>query len=108
MMAATLYVLDREGLHGRQTRFRRPSQAFVPKSGCKPFRFHDLRHSHASQLLKSGVHPKVVSERLGHSSVSITLDTYSHVLPGMQQDAVRLIDVALRTAIKTKRAMCES
>jgi integrase len=78
--------------------------AFVRRSGMKPFRFHDLRHSHATHLLRAGVHPKVVSERLGHSSVGITLDTYSHVLPGMQQDAVRLIDVALRTAIKKDEA----
>ncbi|MCP4377573.1 MAG: site-specific integrase [bacterium] len=81
--------------------------AFVRGSGMKPFRFHDLRHSHATHLLRAGVHPKVVSERLGHSSVGITLDTYSHVLPGMQQDAVRLIDVALKMAIKTKRGTGE-
>jgi integrase len=74
--------------------------AFVRRSGMKPFRFHDLRHSHATHLLKAGVHPKVVSERLGHSAIGITLDTYSHVLPGMQEDAVRLIDVALAEAIK--------
>jgi len=71
--------------------------AFVRRSGMQPFRFHDLRHSHATHLLRVGVHPKVVSERLGHSSVSITLDTYSHVLPGMQEDAVKLIDAALAT-----------
>ena len=56
--------------------------ASVRRSGMKLFRFHDLRHSHASQLLKAGVHPKVVSERLGHAGIGITLDTYSHVLPG--------------------------
>jgi integrase len=78
--------------------------AFVRWSGVKPFRFHDLRHSHATHLLRAGVHPKVVSERLGHSSVGITLDTYSHVLPGMQQDAVRLIDGALTIAIKRDKA----
>lgn len=77
---------------------------FVRCSGMKAFRFHDLRHSHASHLLRAGVHPKIVSERLGHSSVDITLDTYSHVLPGMQQDAVTLIDAALRTAIKNDEA----
>ena len=63
-------------------------------------RLHDLRHSHATQLLLQGVHPKIVSERLGHSKVGITLDTYSHVLPGMQEDAVALIDSALRAAIQ--------
>jgi integrase len=62
-------------------------------------RFHDLRHSHATQLLMQGVHPKVVSERLGHSSISITLDTYSHVLPGIQEEAAAKIDAALRRAV---------
>jgi integrase len=61
-------------------------------------RFHDLRHTHASQLLKAGVPVKVVSERLGHATASITLDTYSHVLPGMQADAVLRIDAALAAA----------
>jgi integrase len=78
--------------------------AFVRRSGMRPFRFHDLRHSHATHLLRAGVHPKIVSERMGHSAVGITLDTYSHVLPGMQEDAVRLIDVALATAIKKSKA----
>lgn len=48
--------------------------------------------------MKQGIHPKVVSERLGHSKISITLDTYSHVLPGMQEDAAQKIDAALRIA----------
>ncbi|HZI91443.1 MAG TPA: tyrosine-type recombinase/integrase, partial [Thermoleophilaceae bacterium] len=48
---------------------------------------HDLRHTWATLALAAGVNPKVVSERLGHASVSFTLDTYSHVMPGMQQDA---------------------
>jgi integrase len=51
-------------------------------------RFHDLRHSHATHLLASSVHPKIASERLGHSKVGITMDLYSHVLPGMQEDAI--------------------
>ena len=50
-------------------------------------RFHDLRHTHATWLLEKGVNPKVVAERLGHSSIRITLDTYSHVIQGMQQTA---------------------
>ncbi len=62
-------------------------------------RFHDLRHSHATQLLRQGIHPKVVSERLGHSTIGITLDTYSHVLPGMQEQAASKLDSALRTAM---------
>jgi integrase len=59
-----------------------------------------MRHSHATQLLIQGVHPKVVSERLGHSTVGITLDIYSHVLPGLQEDAAKKLDRVLRTAIQ--------
>ncbi len=50
-------------------------------------RFHDLRHTHASLMLQAGVHPKIVSERLGHAGVAITMDIYSHVLPGLQEEA---------------------
>ena len=63
-------------------------------------RFHDLRHAHATHLLAAGVHPKVASERLGHSKVGITLDLYSHVMPGMQEDAVSKVDAAFRAAQK--------
>jgi len=63
-------------------------------------RFHDLRHSHATQLLKAGVHPKIVNEWLGHSTVGITLDIYSHLLPGMQEEAVGRLEAALRAALK--------
>ncbi len=52
-----------------------------------PIRLYDLRHTTATLLLSDGVSPKVVAERLGHSSIVITLDTYSHVLPTMQDDA---------------------
>ena len=50
-------------------------------------------------LLSQGVHPKVVSERLGHASIGITLDTYSHVLPSMQEEAAEKIDAGLRAAL---------
>jgi integrase len=65
-------------------------------------RFHDLRHAHATHLLSNGVHPKVASERLGHSRVGITLDLYSHVLPGMQEDAAARVDDALREAVQRR------
>jgi integrase len=52
-------------------------------------RLYDLRHTHATLMLLAEIHPKIVSERLGHSSIAITLDTYSHVLPNMQQEAAR-------------------
>jgi integrase len=71
------------------------------KSKALPrIRFHDLRHAHATHLLASGVHPKIASERLGHSRVGITLDLYSHVMPGMQEEAAARVDAALRAAMK--------
>jgi len=54
-------------------------------------RFHDPRHTHATLALAAGVHPKVVSERLGHASITITLDTYSHAIPAMQETAASLV-----------------
>jgi integrase len=62
-------------------------------------RFHDLRHSHATQLLLAGVHPKVAQERLGHASITTTLDLYSHVTATMQEDAAAKLDTAFRSAI---------
>ena len=62
-------------------------------------RFHDLRHSHATQLLSAGVHPKVAQERLGHSTITTTLDLYSHVTETMQADAAAKLDMAFRSAI---------
>ncbi len=59
----------------------------VYAAGVKRIRFHDLRHTHASLLLQANVHPKVVQVRLGHSSIMVTLDRYSHVIPNMQDEA---------------------
>jgi integrase len=75
----------------------------VKKHVLPRIRFHDLRHTHATAMLASGVHPKIASERLGHSSIAITLDLYSHVLPNMQADAIQTMDNELRAAI-SKRA----
>ena len=61
----------------------------LSKMDIPKIRFHDLRHTHATLLLKRGVHAKIVQERLGHSSITITLDTYSHVLPGLQEAALK-------------------
>ena len=72
----------------------------LAKTNLPRIRFHDLRHAHATHLLAAGVHPKVASERLGHSKVGITLDLYSHVMPGIQEDAVMRVDAALRAAHK--------
>jgi integrase len=70
----------------------------VKKHKFPPIRFHDLRHAHATLMLLQGVHPKIVSERLGHASIGITLDTYSHVLPSMQAQAVEAFDLVFPCA----------
>jgi integrase len=67
-------------------------------------RFHDLRHTAATLMLRAGVNPKVVSERLGHTSVAFTLDTYGHVLPDMQMDAANVLAGVLRGARETSAA----
>jgi integrase len=61
------------------------------EAGLTPIRFHDLRHTHASLALQAGVPAKVVSERLGHATVAFTLDVYSHVIPGLQEEAAERI-----------------
>jgi integrase len=77
----------------------RAFRKFMRRHGLPQIRLHDLRHSHATHLLAAGVHPKIAQERLGHSNIGITLDLYSHVLPGMQQDAVAKVDAVLQAAI---------
>ncbi|MCL2150204.1 MAG: site-specific integrase [Dehalococcoidia bacterium] len=72
------------------------------RCGLAGIRLHDARHTHASLMLKQGVHPKIVQERLGHSSIQVTLDTYSHVAPGLQQSAAAQFD-AIVLARKDKQ-----
>jgi integrase len=76
---------------------------FLASTKLPRIRFHDLRHSHATIMLKSNIHPKIVSERLGHSRVALTMDTYSHVIPGMQEGAAAAIDAAFGTALDKSR-----
>jgi integrase len=66
-------------------------EALVKRAGVPRIRFHDLRHTYATLALRRNVHPKIVSETLGHSSVSITLDTYSHAIPSMAEDAAQTV-----------------
>ncbi len=91
---------------GRPLRPNSLSRAFeriAQSLGFEGIRFHDLRHAHATLMLQQGIHPKIVSERLGHSSVAITLDIYSHVLPGLQEAAVRKFEEGLQdTSVETQ------
>ena len=64
----------------------------IRKAGLNHIRVHDLRRTHATLMLKAGIHPKIVSECLGHSNIGITLDTYSYVLPGLQEAAAGEFD----------------
>ena len=69
----------------------------VKKAMLPMVRLHDLRHTHATLALQAGVHPKVVSERLGHATVSITLDTYSHAIPSMREAAALIAGLVFAT-----------
>jgi len=74
----------------------RSFKPLLKRAGLPDVRFHDLRHTCATLLLGRNVNPKIVSEMLGHSTIAITLDTYSHVLPNMQESAARALEEALR------------
>ena len=77
--------------------YYRSFQPLLQKAELPPIRFHDLRHSTASMLLALGVHPKIVQEMLGHSSIGITMDTYSHAMPTLQDEAVQQLNQRLTT-----------
>ena len=67
----------------------------LKKAAVRPMRFHDLRHACASLLLVQGVHPRVVMETQGHSQISLTMNTYSHVIPALQRDAADRMEAVL-------------
>jgi integrase len=77
-------------------------QRMASKAGIKGIRFHDLRHTFASLMLLRGAKPKVISECLGHASVGFTMDTYSHIIEGMQQEAMALLDEVLPVGVTQK------
>jgi integrase len=93
-----VFTDSRGGPLRKRNLLRRWFHPLVAKAGLPRMRFHDLRHAHASLLLSASVHPKVVQERLGHSQVSVTLDTYSHVAPSLQREAAGRIDRLLAGA----------
>ena len=72
--------------------FIRHFKQALKNAGLPDIRVHDLRHSHASLLLASGVNPKLVQERLGHASITLPLDTYSHVIPSLQEEVAKRMD----------------
>jgi integrase len=74
---------------------------FMKERGHKVW-LHGLRHSHASHMLEANVHPKIVQERLGHSSIAITMDIYSHLMPNMQEDAAARVDTTMRAALQNQ------
>jgi len=88
-----------DGRPFRPNSVTRALQVIAESVGLKGVRLHDLRHAHATILLQQGVHPKIVQERLGHSSVATTLDIYSHVLPGLQEAAARRFEEGLESAL---------
>ncbi len=81
---------------------RQAMRRLVREAGVPRIRFHDIRHTHASLLLRHGVHPKVVAERLGHASVKTTLDIYSHLLPDTQAAAAAAIGEVLGDGVSKR------
>jgi len=73
----------------------RSFKPLLKRAGLPEIRFHDLRHTAATLLLSRGVHPKLVQELLGHATITQTMDTYSHVLPGMGDQTANAMESAL-------------
>jgi len=82
--------IRRDNLHAKSWK------PLLRRAGLPDIRFHDLRHTCATLLLTKGIHPKIVSELLGHSSIAITLDVYSHVISGLGEAAANAMEDALR------------
>jgi integrase len=95
-----LLICNEDGTPWLPPTFSSSFRVVVRRSGLQGVRVHDLRHTHASQLLHDGVPVKAVSERLGHSSIAITLQVYAHSLPGFQEQAATAADRALQAALK--------
>jgi integrase len=89
-----------EGKPLRPNTITRAWTTLAAKCGLKVIRLHDARHTHASLMLKQGIHPKIVQERLGHSSIQMTIDIYSHVAPGIQEAAANRFDDILTKGVK--------
>jgi integrase len=92
-----------DGAPWRPDSLTRAFRRFLRSHNLPRMRFHGLRHAHATHLLAANVHPKIVQERLGHASISMTLDLYSHVVPGMQEEAAASVDTLMCAAISKRK-----
>ena len=92
--------IDGEPLDPRN--FTHAFTRIVERSSIRRITFHGLRHTHLTNLLRAGVHPKIACERAGHASIVTTMDLYSHMVPGLQEDAAMRIDASLRTVLEQK------
>jgi integrase len=90
-----LFCAERGAPWSRQSLTRCSFKPLLKRAGLPDIRFHDLRHTCATLLLSRGHHPKLVQELLGHASVAITLDRYSHVLPGISDQTAAAMESAL-------------
>lgn len=90
-----LVFTTERGTPPQPSNINRRFTALIARAGAPRIPFHGMRHSHATMLLTRGVHPKVVAERLGHAGIAITLQTYSHVVPGLQRQAADAVEQAL-------------
>jgi integrase len=100
---ATHVCTRADGTPWRPDSLTRAFRRFLRSHNLPSMRFHGLRHAHATHLLTANVHPKIVQERLGHASISMTLDLYSHVVPGMQEEAAASVDTLMRAAISKRK-----
>jgi integrase len=99
----THVCLQTDGASWRPSMMTAAFARLLRASGLPRVRLHDLRHTHASHLLAANVHPKIVQERLGHASIAMTLDLYSHVVPGLQEEAAASADAVMRAAMQRRR-----
>ena len=93
-----LIVASGSGTYLRRSNFRR--RVWLPAvqlAGLSPLRFHDLRHSHAALLIAQGEHPKLIADRMGHASATVTMSIYAHLFPGLDEEAAERMDKARRT-----------
>jgi integrase len=92
-----IFANETGGLLDAQNIVNRHFKPILKRTGLPTIRLYDLRHSHATLRMAAGEHPKVVQERLGHSTITLTLDTYTHVVPGMQELASARLETLLAT-----------